>query len=105
MSEKITNLPLRSTMCATCPFRAGSKYACLVADLAQSACGKASRICHSTGSNAINAKTGKPEALCRGARNIQLQLMATLGVIAAPTDKAWNDARYAIGLPETELTA
>jgi hypothetical protein len=82
-------LPLLKTMCATCPFREGSKYETLRSDLALSALTTASRICHSTGSNAINAQTGKPSALCRGARDVQLDYFRRIGFIAEATDEAW----------------
>ncbi len=95
------NEPLRKTMCATCPFRPGSKYAFLAADLAQSATTEASRFCHSTGNNALGGKTGLPEYICRGARNVQLDFMKSCGVIKAATDEAWNEARKRIGLPVT----
>lgn len=85
--------PVRATMCATCPFRPGSKYKYLADDLGRSALNEASRICHSTGANnAINKNTGKRPMICRGARDLQLMLMAALGVIEAPTDKAWAEA-------------
>lgn len=100
---KHKNYPLRKTMCATCPFKEGSKYAYLVETLAQSAITTDSRICHSTGSNAINKKTGKKPHICRGARDIQLRIMASLCVISDPTDKAWNNGRIAIGLEPTEI--
>ena len=101
-SKKQSNLPLRKTMCATCPFRAGSPTAYLAADLAASAMTEASRICHSTGSrNAFHERTGLPEHLCRGAREVQLSFMATAGVIDAPTDEAWNVARARIGMAPT----
>ena len=96
--SKGSNLPVRATMCATCPFRAGSPYAYLVPDLAASSMTEASRICHSTGSNGLHKRTGKPRHLCRGARDLQLSVMTARGVIAAPTDAAWNDARVAIGM-------
>ena len=84
--------PVCRVICPTCPFRKGSPYANLAPGLAESALGEASRICHSTGSNnAINHRTGKPPALCRGARDIQLQFFASIGFIAAATDKAWAD--------------
>lgn len=84
--------PVLAEKCGTCPFRAGSPYAYLAADLAQSALTAASRICHSTGSNnGINHRTGKPPALCRGARDVQLKAMHALGVIPEPTDRAWSD--------------
>lgn len=85
-------------MCATCPFRPGSKYAFLVPDLAASALSEASRICHSTGSNGINRRTGKPSRLCRGARDLQLRLFASNGFIEAPTDEAWNKKRKELGV-------
>lgn len=95
------NLPLRKTMCATCPFKPGSKYAELAPSLTASALNQASRICHSTGSNAIHHKTGKKPHLCRGARDVQLDVMAAMSVIAAPTDEAWNAQRVEIGMKPT----
>lgn len=78
-------------MCGTCPFRPGSKYANLVGDLAASALTNCSRVCHQTGSNAINACTGKPPVLCRGARNVQLEFYHAIGFIKAATDEAWDE--------------
>lgn len=87
-------------MCATCPFRSGSKYANLASALTRSALTSASRICHSTGANnAINRRTGKPPEICRGARNIQLKYMADVGVIDAPTDAAWDRKCHELNLP------
>lgn len=81
------------TMCATCPFKPNSKYKHLADDLGRSALNEASRICHSTGSNnGINRRTGKKPMICRGARNLQLKMFAALGVIAEPTDVAWEEA-------------
>lgn len=92
-------LPVQSEMCATCPFRPGSKYQYIADDLARSALNERSRICHSTGSNnAINQRTGKPEMLCRGARNVQLMAFHALKVIEAPTDEAWDKACQERGL-------
>ncbi len=92
------NMPVRETMCATCPFRAGSKYAHLVPGIALSALAVA-RICHSTGANnSINKRTGKKPHICRGARDLQLCRMARLGVIDRPTDEAWNEQRVKIGM-------
>jgi hypothetical protein len=78
--------------CGTCPFREGSPYAGLADDLAQSALTDRSRVCHSTGRNAINWTTGKKSALCRGARDVQLAYFHKLGVIEAPTDESWSAA-------------
>jgi hypothetical protein len=93
MPKRADSLPVCKEMCATCPFRPGSKYAYLQDGLTDSALKDKSRICHSTGSNnAINKRTGKPSMLCRGARDIQLTVFHALGVIDAPTDEAWSRA-------------
>lgn len=86
-------------MCGSCPFREGSKYEFLKADLTERSVTEA-RICHSTGSNAINSNTGFPDHICRGSRDFQLQLFASIDLLDALTDEAWNARRIALGLPE-----
>lgn len=98
---KATDLPLRKTMCATCPFKPGSKYADLAETLAKSAITDGSRICHSTESNAINTKTLLAPHLCRGARDVQLDVMANCGVVSDATDESWNAQRVKIGMKPT----
>lgn len=93
----MNNDPVRETMCGTCPFKEGSKYAFLQDYLTTSALTEASRKCHSTGVNAI-AETTVPPHLCRGARDKQLQLMHAMGVIEAETDEAWNKTRVKFGM-------
>jgi hypothetical protein len=79
--------------CATCPFRPYSKTAFLAPSIALSALTEASRICHCTGcDNAFHQRTGKRPALCRGARDLQIQIFYRLGVLKEPTDKGWADA-------------
>lgn len=92
---KPTLEPLKA-MCATCPFRPGSPYAGLANDLALSAMTEATRICHSTGRNAINGRTGKKPKACRGARDIQLKLFTSFGILKEPTDAAWAEAWAAL---------
>lgn len=83
---------VQPVMCATCPFRAGSKYANLAPGLAESALNGANRICHSTGAhNAIHCRTGKPPAVCRGARDVQLRFFRGIGFLPAATDAAWAE--------------
>lgn len=86
--RKPISTPVCKAMCGTCPFRDGSPYEFLRADLTASALTEASRICHSTGSNGVNHRTGKKPLLCRGARDLQLQMFFRLGFIDAPTDEA-----------------
>lgn len=91
--------PTRKTKCATCPFRPGSPYRYLADELAKSALTAVSRICHSTGSNALNHRTGQKPLLCRGARDLQLIKFTALGFIDSPTDAAWAKKCRELGLP------
>jgi hypothetical protein len=86
---KLKPLPVMTTNCPTCPWVPGSEFADLVPHLTECALTSASRICHCTGTNAVKGKTGKPERLCRGARDVQLQAFYNMGYISAPTDEAW----------------
>lgn len=100
---KNKNTPLRKTTCSTCPFRKGSKYEYLKDELTRLS-HQEGRLCHSTGSNnAINRRTGLKAHLCRGSRDVQLVFMSNVGVIEAPTDKAWDDKRVELGLKPTVI--
>ena len=98
--KKSCELPIMPAQCATCPFRKGvaEKYARLTGVIGISALTEANRICHSTGSNALHRRTGKPETLCRGARDLQLQFFHVTGIISAPTDEAWEAKCIELGL-------
>lgn len=103
--KPITEMPIQRAMCPTCPFRPGvpAKYARLAPMIANSAASEATRICHSTGkNNAFHKDTGKPERVCRGARDIQLQLFHRLGFIAAATDAAWEAKCIEMGLKKSK---
>lgn len=89
--------PVNKEMCATCPWRDGSPYSALIPTLSRSALKQASRICHSTGRNAIK-RTKLPGRLCRGARDLQLQYFTAIGFIDAPTDEAWEAKVQELGL-------
>lgn len=90
---KKKSLPVLSEMCATCPFRPGSPYADLAGTVAEGAKHNG-RICHST---------GKPTALCRGARNLQLKRFARMKFIRAATDEAWAEKCKEMGLTPPEI--
>jgi len=93
-------MKINKAMCATCPWRKDSPYAYLRGALEASALGEASRICHSTGSNDINKHTGKPETLCRGARNFQLNVFAGMGFLTEATDEAWTARCNELGIEQ-----
>lgn len=93
-------MPVQKKMCSTCPWRENSPHADLVPMLEASAFTQASRICHSTGSNAINENTGKPEKLCRGARNAQLRFLVAIGFLKEPTDEAWTAKCQQLGIQQ-----
>lgn len=94
---KVKTIPIRPTMCATCPYRPGSPYADLQDTLTLSAISETSRVCHNTGGpNAVNKKPGKPARICRGSRDIQLKVMFAFKIIEAPTDAAWAKAWAAL---------
>jgi hypothetical protein len=95
MQTKIKVTPVQPQMCKTCPFNpeAPEDFRALRDDLAKCALSRKSRICHSTGTayRSILGKKGKlpPEKICRGARDLQLQVFYAFKVIEAPTDEAW----------------
>lgn len=79
-------------MCPTCPFRREG-YTTVRGLLEHRALNEATPICHSTGPDAIvkpKQVLCKEPLACRGARNLQLEVMAAFKVIAAPTDECWR---------------
>lgn len=97
--KKPLKMSIMPACCATCPFRDGSPTEFLRLHLIESALTKASRICHSTGNNnAFHRRTGKPEALCRGARDVQLNYYKAIGFIAEATDESWAAKCRELGL-------
>lgn len=81
----ISNFKVNSKKCCTCPFRddANEINKAIAEEVkARMLTGEVSQICHHTNSS-----------LCRGARNYLNIIFYRLGVIASPTDKAWEEAR------------
>lgn len=100
ISGENKDLPLRATMCPTCPFKPGSKNADLIPFLTERSMTDASHICHSTGKdNAFHKDTGLPEHICRGAREVQLTFFHRLGFLDEPTMENWNKKRVEGGMP------
>jgi len=59
---------------------------------------EASRICHSTGNNPVIKAVRVPAQICRGARDYQLQVLAGIGFLDAPTDEAWEQKKNELKL-------
>jgi hypothetical protein len=85
---KASKLPIRQTMCATCPFR-DTGWTHVRDFLQHRALTEGSPICHSTG-NALVKRQGKSH-ICRGARNFQIDFFYRIGFLTEPTDAAWNE--------------
>lgn len=87
--KKRKPLPVREAMCATCPFReTGWKEVRSL--LCERALNEASPICHSTGSGALVKTRQKGALICRGARDLQIQVFHAIGFLKEATDEAWN---------------
>ncbi len=101
----MNRMPIMKEQCATCPFRKGvaEKYREVMAPTMDMVMNEASRICHCTGkNNAFHQDTGKPERLCRGARNFQLNVLTAIGFLEAATDAAWDKKCAEMGIhPDT----
>lgn len=85
--------PVRPKHCATCPFH-DAGWVQLRDFLTHRALEDRSPLCHQSGPGAL--KKGpqwlpKPH-ICRGARDLQLQVFHRFGMIDAPTDEAWQAA-------------
>lgn len=88
---KIYDFPVMKKCCDTCPFKKNEhgRYQNIeLASLVISRLLEGSQICHHP---RLHGK--RENALCRGARDVQLEIMYRLGVIEAPTDEAWRNAR------------
>jgi hypothetical protein len=86
--------------CPTCPFR-NSKQAWIEVRglLIERALTEATPICHSTGTIVSPAKRlFKESRICRGARDLQLQVFCSAGVLSEPTDEAWERAQKALAI-------
>lgn len=89
-------IPVMPECCGTCPFRPAHEggWTHVRPLLEKRALNDGSPLCHSTGPRALKRPKGKVIAarICRGARNLQLEAMAALGIIEAATDEAWTKA-------------
>lgn len=93
-----TNMPVNAVQCPTCPFREDG-WTHLRDLLTERALTEGTPICHSTGKALVSRKKRLGKArLCRGARDFQLTVFYAMGVIAAPTDAAWQAKREEWGV-------
>lgn len=78
--------------CLTCPFRDGGDVESRTR-VTKRILTDASQICHHPRTH------GKPEThLCRGARDLQLQVFHGIGFLSEPTDAAWEAACKRLGI-------
>lgn len=79
-------------MCSTCPFGMDGDHR-LANEVLNRTIGKASQICHHP------ALSGKKEThLCRGARDVQLNVLCAMGLLTEPTDKAFQEKSEQLGI-------
>lgn len=90
MNTNPDNLKLRTNQCKTCPFRHGNqdilspnRWTAIYKYLIEGT----QHICHSTNGH-----------ICRGARNWQLKLWHSQGIIKEPTDTALFEAMRSHGV-------
>jgi hypothetical protein len=78
--------------CATCPFNADGVRE--IREMVARRClTEVSQICHHP---RLHGK--KETTLCRGARDLQLEVFAACGFIEAATDEAWDKKRKELGV-------
>lgn len=84
--RNVRDWPVMPATCTTCPFSADGDRE--LRSRIESRLLRVSQMCHHP------RQHGHPEThLCRGARDWQIKVMYRLGVIAAPTEAAWNAKR------------
>jgi hypothetical protein len=77
----IEGMPVNKHRCHSCPFNEGGCQS-VRQRVASQVVSEASQLCHGTDN----------KTLCRGARDLQLEIFHRLGVVEAPTDEAWAKA-------------
>lgn len=85
-SRNINGWRVMAHKCATCPFGPKGDPEVMAGVIGRVAGLQASQICHHP------ILYGKQEThLCRGARDIQLRIMCSMGILNEATDKAFNN--------------
>lgn len=77
--KDISGLKVNKTRCATCPFNENGNRE--IRQTVESRALQVSQMCHHTNNT----------TLCRGSRDLQLELMYRLGVLKEPTDTCWDE--------------
>lgn len=82
----IKSLPVNKKRCHTCPFSNNQQLAADV--ISRNLENMSSQICHAT-----EGENRTPQSLCRGHRDILLNLFHGMGYLTEPTDEAWDTLR------------
>ena len=72
-------LDVQPTKCETCPFRINNKQ--LIAKITNKVLSSSNHICHNHDTK-----------ICRGSRDLQIEVFHRLRVLEAPTDEAYKQA-------------
>lgn len=87
------NFPVMKKKCKTCPFNEEHEGQSEIANMVRGRCLQVSQICHHPSLH------GKKEThLCRGGRDVQLNIFHKMGFIDQPTDEAWAEKRRELGV-------
>jgi hypothetical protein len=93
MGRNIKGWPVMKSKCSTCPFGPNGDRL--------TECGVTERVVRMEGSQICHHPVlkGKREThLCRGARDLQLRVLAAVGVIEEATDDAYNRRARSLGV-------
>ena len=84
----ISNLPVNPKKCKTCPFSNTRDRTLEAKVIERCMAQQTSQICHGT-----EGPHREPRSLCRGMRDLQLQIFFKMGYLSEATDEAWEGAR------------
>lgn len=97
MKKSKRSIPVNTHQCTTCPFL-DTGWTHVRSLLMERALTEGSPICHSTGGKNALVKSQGPARICRGARDFQIQALYRMGILDAPTEKAWEAKRQELGI-------
>ena len=95
--KNLQGIPVRKAFCKTCPFL-DTGWTDVRPLLIERALTDTSPICHSTGGEDALVRSQGPARICRGARDLQIQVLYRMEFLESPTDAAWEKKRQELGI-------